>query len=354
MKFRFASVLLMSGLLTLPVFADTFVMKDGSKLSGTILRQDAKTYLIEVKFAKGIKDERVIAKDDVTSVVKEKPDLAAYAAIADLFPTPDGLVATQYAQRIRAVEKFLLENRGSSKTKEAKEMLAALKAEVNQILTGAVKLDGKIISAAEYRANLCEIDARIQASNIKRLAEDARYLDALREFNQFESDFRNTSIYDELLPLIKRVITVYTGDVAQSLSTFDERIKQRTDGLDRMPLSSRNATAGEIKAEETLLTNRFQTEKDAKIGWVTPHRFCKPALVETLTFGKTELARLNTMKKTPGVDAGKSYSEALALIQGTGNQVEVTAAIAAAKAAAVPQRYMDNLQTLAKAKGLKP
>ena len=354
MKFRFASALVLSGLLTLPVFADTFVMKDDSKLTGTILREDATSYVIEVHFAKGIKDERVIAKADVTSIIREKPDVAAYAAIADLLPCPNGLSTAQYAQRIRMVEKFLSDNRGSSKAKDAKDMLATLKAELNEILAGAVKLDGKIILPADYRANACEIDARIGASNIKRLAEDARYLDALREFKQFESDFRDTSIYDELVPLIKRVITAYTGGVAQSLATFDERVKEREDGLERMPLSSRNATASAIAAEDAALANRFQTEKDAKIGWVTPHHFCKPSLVETLSFGKTELARLNTAQKVPGLDAGKSYREALELITGSGNQTEVTAAISAAKVAGVPLRYMEILQTRAKAKGLKP
>ena len=38
--------------LAIPSAADTFIMKDGSKLQGRIVSEDATTYLLEVEFAK--------------------------------------------------------------------------------------------------------------------------------------------------------------------------------------------------------------------------------------------------------------------------------------------------------------
>ncbi len=354
MKFYFNSAFLWFGLLTLPGLADTLLMKDGTELIGNIIKQDSTSYVVEIQFAKGIKDERVIAKADVVSIVKEKPDVAAFAAIAELFPLPDALTAAQYDQRIHAVEKFLTEHRGSSKSKVAKEMLVMLKSEANEILAGAVKLDGKIIPPVEYHANAYDIDARIGAASIRRLIDDARYLEALRDFLKFERDFRNTAAYDGLVPMIKQVIGIYIAGINQSLSTFDERVKDRQVGLEQMPLADRNQTINAIEQETMALENRFQAQKAAKIGWVSPHPFHKLSLVETLAYGKRELARLETAKKTAVGDGGKAYRDALLLIQEGGNKAAVTTAISAAKSAGVSLRYIDKLQDAAKAAGPKP
>ncbi len=354
MKFYFNSAFLWFGLLTLPGFADSFLMKDGTTLKGTVLKQDATSYFIEIQFAKGIKDERVIAKEDVVSIVKEKPDVAAFEAIAELFPIPDALTAAQYDQRIRAVEKFLTEHRGSSKSKVAKEMLAALKSEANQLLTGAVKLEGKIIPPTEYQANAYDIDARIGAASIKRMIDDARYLDALREFSKFERDFKNTASYDGLVPLIKQVIGVYTAGISQSLSSYDDRVKGREAGLEQMSLADRENTINAIAQETAALENRFQAQKAAKIGWVTPHLFHKLSLAETVAYGKKELARLETAKKPAVGDGGKAYRDALLLIQEGADKAAVTTAISAAKSAGVSARYIETLQVAAKNADIKP
>ena len=47
-------------------FADTFVLKDGTTIEGTVIRQDDDAnYVIEVQVTSTIKDERVIPKADV-------------------------------------------------------------------------------------------------------------------------------------------------------------------------------------------------------------------------------------------------------------------------------------------------
>lgn len=354
MKFYFSSAFLWLALLTLPGLADTFLMKDGTELKGRVLEQDATSYVLEIQFTRGIKDERVVAKADVISIVKEKPDVAAFELISELFPIPDALTVVQYDQKIRAVQKFLTEHPGSSNAKVAKDMLAALKSEANEILSGAVKLDGKIIPPSEYRANAYDIDARIGAASIKRLIDDARYLEALREFSKFERDFRYTTSYDGLIPLIKQVISVYTAGIRQSLADYDVRIKDRETGLEQMAVTDRIKSINAISEETAALENRYLAQKAAKIGWVTPHLFHKASLVTTLAYGKKELTRLETAKKPVVGDGGKAYRDALLLIEGGANKAEAATAIAAAKTAGVPHRYLENLQAAALAAGLKP
>lgn len=339
--------------IALPVYGDTFVMKDGTTFEGTILRQNDTSYVVEVQITSSIKDERVVAKADVGKIDKAKPDLAAFEAIAGFMPVPDALTADDYAGRIKEVEKFISTYPGSSKTPDARKMLAAIKSEASEIVAGSVKLDGKIIPAEAYRANAYETDARIEAAKIKKLVDESRYLEALRAFSAFDRDFRNTGVHDELSPLVNRVIHTYIGEISQSLASFDARSKRRQVGLERMPVDDRRASERAIAEENSALEKRFAAEKAAKVGWVTTHPFFKPSLEETVTFGKLELARLAKQNKLPVVDGGKIYRDTLSAIQ-AGDKTAVAADLTSAKNAAIPQRYLDTLEAAASSAGLAP
>jgi hypothetical protein len=331
------------------VFAETFVMKDGSTLEGVILREDTTSYVVEVKVTKSIKDERTIAKADVEKIKRDQPDLAAFEEIAKLVPTPDFLTSEEYGRKIRAVEKFLKVHIGSSKSKEAKAILATIKSEANEVLAGGIKMNGKIVPPAEYRANMYDIDARIQEAKIRNLVNGGQLLPALRAFKDFGVDFRNTSSHAALLPLMQQVINSYLAETGQSLASFDARIKEREVGLQRMPASDRQSTERAIREENEALEARLKKEKDAKLGWVTTHPFFKPSLDETMNFGKQELSRITAMKTATAVDGGKIFRDALSSLQGKADATAATAAISSARAAMIPQKYIDILEAAAPA-----
>jgi hypothetical protein len=335
--------------LAFPAAADTFLLKDGTSLKGSILREDPTSYTLEVNVTKSIKDERVVAKADIKKITAENLDLTAFAAIEKLIPAPDLLTAADYESRIRTVEKFLIDHRGT-KSKETKDILAELKAEANEILAGGIKLAGKIVPQSEYRTNAYEIDARIQAAKIRRLVGDSMHLQALREFVAFDRLFHNTSACAALAPLIKQVIPFHMTETEQALSTLDARIKERELGLQRMSPTDRPRTENAILEETAELAARFKSEKDAKLGWVTTHPFFKPSLDETMTFGKGELARWSTLK-TPLLDGGKAFRDAMMLIENKGTPAAITAAITAAKTAGVAPRYLAILEAAAPPSG---
>ena len=330
--------------------ADTFQLKDGTTLEGRILREDDTSYHVEVQVTKSIKDERTIAKADVRSIEREQPDLKAFEAIQGLMPAPDLLTPADYAVRIKSVEKFLVDHRGSSRAPAAKVLLEKLKAEANEILAGGIKMNGKIISSTEYKANAYEIDARVMEARFRSLIKEARYLDALRVFNEMGRDFRNTASYRDILTLATQAINTYLAEVSQLAAGFDERMRQRQVGLSRMAPDDRAATEAAIKEEAAALDARLKAEKDAKIGWVTTSPDLKASLDETLTFGKQELNRIAALKGATPVDGGKAYRDALRLIQTGSDKNAMTTAINAAKSAQVPQKYLANLEAAAAAK----
>jgi hypothetical protein len=340
--------LLATSLVTL---ADTFIMKDGTTLEGVVLREEGANYVVEVNVTKSIKDERIIPKADVTKIQREQVDLTAFEAIAKLFPAPDLLTADEYALRIRAFEKFLTDHRGSPKTKEAREIVTNLKAEANEVLAGGVKMNGKIVPPSEYRANAYDLDARIQEAKIRAMIKEGRYLASLRAFLEFSRDFRNTSAYTSILPVITQVINTYMAEVTQTLETYDARVKERSLGLQRMPSADRASTENAISEETANLEAQLKAEKEAKVGWVTTHPFLKASLDETITFGKQELTRISATSTAPAVDGGKVYREALNTIQNKGDSASVSAAISAAKTAMLPAKYIATLEAAGKATG---
>lgn len=331
--------------LALPAAADTFLLKDGSKLDGVILREDATTYTLEVKITKSIKDERTVAKTQVVKIERADSGQIAFDALRQWSPAPDALPREEYTPRIHAVEKFLHDYPASSHVPDAKAILATLVSESDAIAGGAVKLNGMIVPATEYQANRYELDAKVQKVRIQQLVRAGDTLQALRAFSAMDQEFRNTTAYAEVVPLIQQVITSYVEEVDQLLGGLDARIKERSLGLERMTAMDRRSTELAIQQEFAELDARFKLESAAKSGWVTMHPFFKPSLDATLVFAKQELARLTSIKNPPTVDGGKAFRDALALIQGHGDPTQVAAAIAAAATAMVPPRYLAMLES---------
>ena len=73
--------------------AETFVLKDGSKIEGRIIEETPTQYLLEIRVSASIKDRRTIAKADVTSVIKPDPAEEAYQALRKQLPMPDNASA---------------------------------------------------------------------------------------------------------------------------------------------------------------------------------------------------------------------------------------------------------------------
>ena len=325
--------------------ADTFVLKDGTKLDGVVLHEDATTYSLEIKITKSIKDERQIAKADVVKIERADPGQVAFAALRNLTPTPDALTAEEYAFKMRLVEKFLRDYPTSSNVKDAKAILATLQSEAQAIGAGTIKLNGMIIVAAEYKSNQYDLDAVVQAAKIRKLVKESKTLEALRAFAEMDKDFRNTTAYTELVPLMQQVITAYLAEVGQSLATHEARTKARNLGLERMSTMDRRISETAILQENAAIDAQFKRETAAQTGWVSVYPFFKPSLDATLAFAKQELTRLAATKSAPPVDGGKIFRDAMVLIQGHGDPAKITAAISAAKTALVPPRYLTILES---------
>jgi hypothetical protein len=348
MKIKPATFLLCLLGMSPPAFSETFKLKDGTTVEGTILRETPDAYVIEVQVTKSIRDERTIPKADVASLVRAEPDAKDFESISGLLPTPDLLTADQYAVKIAAVERFIQKHPASSNLKTARTTLETLKSESAQLAAGSIKIGGKMISPADYQANAYDFDARVRESKIRDLVDDNQFLPALRLFVEFDRDYRNTLSYGALITMMKQVIQHQVEEARETLLTLDARTRERNTSLQRMAFEDRKKTEEAIQEETAGIEALYKAEKDAKQPWPTTSPYHKASLEDTVKFGQAELVRLSGVKTILGLDAGRSYREVWNALQ-TG--VDATAAIAAAKAAGVPPRYLEPLEARAKAAG---
>ena len=330
--------------------ADTFVLKDGSTLDATITSETPEAYLLEVQVSKSIRDERKIAKAEVVKVVREQPDMKAFEAIAKLVPTPDLLTDEEYGARINAVQKFLKDFPTASMSKEAKAMLSTLKTESGQVASGGIKVNGAIVSPADYQLNAYDLDARVEEARIRGLVTRGESLTALRAYSDFCRNFQSTSSFGSLNPLMLQVMKNHVAEAKEALLSLDARLKKRAVGLEQMSSEDRRISDSAIKEEDAANEARFKAEKDGKLDWVTTSPYNKSSLEETVRFGDAEVTRLSNIKQTVGQDGGRAWREAWAVIRNGGSSAAISAAISNARNVGVSAKYMAMLDDAAKGK----
>lgn len=351
MKTTSALAALCCATLSLPCFAETFTLKDGSTFEGKIISEAGDSYVIDVQVTKSIRDEKTVPKSEVVKISREQLDLKAFEALGKLVPTPDLMTAEEYQIKIVAAEKFLKTYPTSPKAAETSAALVTLKSELALVSEGSVKLDGKMISPADYKPNAYDLDARTSEARIRRLIDAEQYIPALRLFTAFDTDYRTSLAYADLAPLIKKVIQNQQTEVKQMLSTLPARLKQRDAGLKQMAGEDRAITDLAIKEENAAIEARYKAEKEAKEKWVSISPYHKASLDDTDKLCTAELTRLAAVKTLLAVDGGQAYREVYKAVNSDAKAAEVSAAMTAAKTALVPVRYLAPLE--AQAKGRK-
>ncbi len=310
------SILCLSfALLVVQAEADIFVLRDGTTLDGEVSKETEDSYVLELQISRSIKDERVILKSDIASRRASKKDMMHIKEVVDLLPTPDFLTVRDYEARVAVAKDFLEKFPESSRAKQAEAIIGILMEEMDKVKKGSLKMDGKFMTAAEYRANLLDVDAAIGELKIRKLIRDGHFFDALREYEVFERDFGKTKAYSNLRPLICQAIELHISQTSAMLADFELRDKERTVGLERMSTQDRVRAQTAIQEETSALDARYSAEKGSKRIWITPHPFHKQSLTDSINAAKRELTRMSTPLPLNVMDAGSVYRSLLSRIE---------------------------------------
>ena len=330
------------------VSADTFELKDGTKIEGTIVREDGADYVIRVQVTKSIKEERRIPKANVAKQTAEQKDETEFLEIAKLVPAPEMQSAEVYQAQVNKVEAFITKYPQSPKKPEALKVLSVLEKEFDVVQAGGVKFQGKLISAADRKPKAYALDAGLQAAAMKTAADQGDMITALRAWTKLETGFQGSAAYRENVPFAIRVMKSQLSTVSSSLATFDARTKARTDGLTTMTSADRNLSTAAIKEEEDAYMARLEKDKAAGHKWLPLDPYVKAPLEETKRSLESEIRRLETLDTTQLPKADAAYETAWTAVTKPGaTPQEISTALSAASSASIPPAYLEMLKKAA-------
>lgn len=279
------------------VLADTVVLNSGESFEGKIIFEDDTQVVLEVQVTKSIKDEKKFLKSDVKTITKQAADVEDFEKIKGLVPVPDLTDTADYEERLKKLAEFSKNHPKSNKLKEVKVMQELLDRELAVVRPGGFKLSGVLVSHQDYLADAYSYDEKILVKKIQHEISRRNFIGALRLFSQFEANFADGKMRENLLPSIKQVLAAYRITLSESLEGYDGRMKEREAGLARMSPENRADTEQAIAEEMAELKNRFDREKAEKNPWVTPHANMKETIIEALRQVDTEIRRLEAPSK---------------------------------------------------------
>lgn len=324
--------------------ADTIVLKSGKSIEGSIVREDAENYYIDVNVTKSIKEEKPVAKADVLSIEKDSEDTKAFAAISGLTPTPDLLEEDAYAARIAKIEEFIVAYPDSSFKKPAEKMVEELKGEMEIIAAGGAKIEGLMILPDDYAANAYAFDEEVAAKHIHDAVSRRDFLSALRLFEDYEASFSQAAGRAVVVDKIKQVLAAYGASLSQNLDSFDKRMEMRATGLERMSPEDRAQTQKALDEQHAALEAKFAEEKAAKEMWITPDANLKESLTEALRQVDAQSKKLESGKATPATEKPfeELYREIWSAL-GSGDADAKKNTLDVARKAKLPDIYLEKL-----------
>lgn len=330
--------------------ADTIFLKNGTRLEGSVLKEDGDVYVCSIFVTKNIKDERRIPKAEVARIERNDPSLKAFEEVAALLPTPDLLGLAGYQERIETASNFLQKNPGTTKAKDANQILLALSDEMKAIEKGAIKLNGKLIKPDERSLDAYDIDAAVLAARMKQLAEAGDYTGALRAFYEINQQLPASKAFKDSLPYAKEVLTAYRTQVSQLSTSHAERQRTRAVNLERMAPEERTRVANAQAAETAAIAARNAEEQKARVIWPTLDPNNKQQLDQMVTHADQQLNLINELiTKNAPAEGGEAYRNALKEIQSTHEVEKLNAALESARNAGITGKYLTTLEEAAKA-----
>jgi len=341
MKKPLLAILASLAQLTLVAQADTFVLNNGDKVEGALVRETEDAYIVEVRLAPTIREEQVIPKSKVLRVLKPDAGVVEFEQLRNMVPTPDGLRAGDYKQRIELLTQFIENFPANRDVRKAMEIRDELRDELRQVEEGGVKIDGVIYPATELRENEYELDARIEARKIKDLISGGQHLQALRAYTEFQNEFTYTKVHLDLIPLMQKLISTHSANAADALATLPDRIEMREKGLERMTPGDRRDSERAIQEEEDNLRRRFRMEAASGGGWVTPHPFCKESLDHTVQYAKSEMRKLDTLLSKEFIDCGQLFREVYLMNKQGADEKVLREKVRIMQKSRVPNRYLE-------------
>jgi len=326
--------------------ADTIRLRNGTELEGVIVSEETDHYVALIQVTKSIRDQRKIQKADVLEIVGVKKDEVAFEPIQKLTPTPDLLGEEEYERRIEDTEEFISTHSKSTLTRDAVKILAELEEEAEIVKAGGVKFKGKMIPAEERAKKAFTLDSQIAASTVTTAGDAGNRTAALRAWSEFEKDFPTSRAFIDTKPYAIKIMKGQLALVDEQLASFDKRVKERADGIERIPAKDRARTEKMIQEQADDYLRLIESEKKAQIKWLSLDPYQKAPMSQVKSLLEREIKRLEGLSTSQLPDGDHAWEEAWTTLHGSPEPAEAREVFTKARSARLPDEYLDRLEAM--------
>lgn len=326
--------------------ADTFVMKDGSKINGSIISETTENYTLRAEVSKNVYGEKTILKSNVTEIKKIDPSIAAYKKLTTILPTPDLMSSSDYQKIISSqVAPFIKKYPSSPHLKDAEKILSTLNKEYHTIKSGGIKLSNKLITEEQIAADKYNVQATIAYYKFINYAKRKQYRAALSTLEQLENGYADSMQCRKAQKIALNILPRYKAKLQKLHDDVEHSTQKRERALEGMSPGDQSRTTRLFQQEDqqyqTLLAQT--TENNRKAKWLPINPYFIEPIEHNLKMVESEEKRITKVSEEPVTDAGSLFRNTYTALE-AGDYPTAKEHFDQFKRTKPPEHYIDELE----------
>lgn len=291
--------------------ADILMLKNGTKVEGTILEQNDQGVKMKYRLTPKIMDEKIFPTTEIDKVIRQTPQEVEVVDLRKVLPTGDLMKADEYEQLIQdRLRPFVNKYPGTPEAKEVEDIIAKLQEEKTMVSNGQIKLEGKWLSVKESKAESFNIEAFRIIASMRAKAAKQNYTAALREFDRLISPspaYIGSTYYPQAIPEAITILDKWVGALDKMSAEQPQLDKARTDGLNKLQEPELSKTRNAINDELNKWRATYEAERRQRIRWNEPYKYDLSSIQSAQKDAIQEKTRLQNID----IEAAKQVTEQL-------------------------------------------
>lgn len=215
----------------LSVMADSITLKDGKVLKGDVINDGPDGVLIEYFVTATIKDQKLVAKDEIATISVIPPDEKAFQDLG-ILATPKTVLDTSFHDQLieKKIPEYLKQYPYSRHLTELREDLRSLEAERARLRQGDRRIDGTWIEAAKIEEDPYQFGAKIQFAEMKDQMQARDLVGALKSYELLEKKYPASDVIPDAVDAALKSIDLLQGKIGLAKANFEifEKRRQKT------------------------------------------------------------------------------------------------------------------------------
>ena len=278
--------------------ADILMLKNGTKVEGTILEQSDQGVKMRYRLTPKIMDEKLFPAADIDKVIKQTPQEVEVVELRKELPTADLMKADEYEQIIQdRLRPFVNKYPGTPEAKEVEEIIAKLQEEKTMVSNGQIKLEGRWLSVKEAKAEAFNVEAFRIIQAMRQKAAKLDYAGSLREFDKLISPppaYKGSTYFVQAIPEAVAILGKWIAALDKMSSEQPQLAKARQDGLSKLQEPELSKTKNAIADEENKWRAAYEVERRQKLRWSPPYKYDLASIQAAQKEAVQEQTRLQT------------------------------------------------------------